>query len=182
MLAGLLILIAIALAVLFMYRQRLLKYAVETVQDKVEAKYPAKLHIGKAAFEDLNTVRMENIALVPNQGDTLLRTQEVFAEISLRTLFKGRVIFNQLSIENAYLTAVKNPDGTNNYSFLLGKKTAEPVDTTQSRNYGKLLNDLIEKAFESVPDKLSFKNLHVCYASEHRNITMKIPSLQIDNG
>ena len=182
MLAGILILIAIALAVLFMYRQRLLKYAVATVQDKVEAKYPAKLHIGKATFEDLNTVRMENIALVPNQGDTLLRTQEVFAEISLRTLFKGRVIFNQLSIENASITAVKNPDGSNNYTFLLGKKKAEPVDTTQSRNYGKLLNDLIEKAFESVPDQLSFKNLHVSYASEHRNINMKMPSLQIENG
>jgi hypothetical protein len=180
--AGILIFLTVALCVLLIYRQRLLKYAVAKVKEKVEAKYPAKFNIGKAAFEDLNTVRMENISFVPNQGDTLLRTKEVFAEISLKTLFKGRIIFNELNIENAYLTAVKHPDGTNNYAFLMGKKKQQPVDSTKSRNYGILLNNLIEKAFESVPEQVSFKNLNLSYISEHRKIDMKMPALRIDDG
>ena len=180
--AGLLILIAIAFVVLLFYRQRLLKFAVAKVQQKVELKYPAKLHIGNAAFEDLNTVRMEKIAFVPNQGDTLLRTQEVFAEISFRTLLKGRIIFSKLSVENAYLTAVKDQDGANNYSFLLKKDTQQPEDTTKSRNYGKLLNGLIETAFESVPDHVSFKNLNVSYASPRRNILMNMPHMLVEEG
>ncbi|KAA9324947.1 penicillin-binding protein [Adhaeribacter soli] len=149
---------------------------------KVEAKYPAKLHIGKSGFANLTSVEMENIALVPNYGDTLLQTKKVHASISFRTLLKGRIIFNELEVSDAYLTAVKYPDNTNNYSFLLGKKPTEPVDTTKSRNYGKLLNDLIEKAFESVPDQVNFQNLNVSYTSPHRNIAMKMPELTIADG
>jgi hypothetical protein len=179
---GFLILLLLILSVLLFYRQRLLKYAVGKVKEKVEAKYPAKLYIGDARFSDLNTVEMRKIALVPNHGDTLLRTGSVDATISLKTLFKGRLIFKSLEISNAFLTAEKYPDNSNNYSFLLGKKPAQPTDTTKSRNYGRLLNDLIEKAFESVPDNVNFRNLNVVYHSPHRQINVKMPELKIAEG
>ncbi len=177
-----LLLFVIIISVLLFYRQRLLTYALVKVKDKVEARYPAKLHIGKATFDGLTTVNLNSVSLVPNQGDTLLRTSDVRASVSIRTLFKGRLIFKELNISDAYLTAVKKADGSNNYSFLMGKKKAQPVDTTKSRNYGKLLNDLIEKTFESVPDRVNFNNLNVSYNSTHRNVLMKMPELQIKDG
>lgn len=177
-----LLLLAILISIMLFYRERLLNFALAKVKEKVETRYPAKLHIGKAHFDGLTTVNMQDLAFVTNQGDTLLTTNNVEASVSVRTLFKGRIIFKELNIKDAYLTAIKKPDGSNNYSFLLGKKPAQPVDTTKSRNYGKLLNDLIEKAFESVPDRVNFQNLNVSYNSPHRKIFMKMPELAIADG
>ena len=177
-----LLLLAILISIMLFYRERLLRYALVKVKEKVEAKYPAKLYIGKAHFNGLTTVNMKDIAFVPNQGDTLLVTSNVEASVSIKTLFKGRVIFKELNVKNAYLTAIKKSDGSNNYSFLMGKKPAQPADTTKSRNYGKLLNDLIEKAFESVPDKVNFQNLNVSYHSPDRTVVMKMPEMAIHEG
>ncbi|HSI91025.1 MAG TPA: biosynthetic peptidoglycan transglycosylase [Adhaeribacter sp.] len=179
---GFLILLTLILGGLLLFRQRLLKFAVATVEEKVEARYPVDLRIGKYGFDNLNTVSMEQISVKPAQGDTLLRTSKVTASVSIRTLLKGRLIFNELQVSDAFLTAEKYPDGSNNYSFLIKKDTTAVADTTKSRNYGALLNTLIERTFESVPDKVDFKNLNVSYISEDRKIVMRMPEMKIKDG
>ncbi|RIJ34156.1 penicillin-binding protein [Pontibacter oryzae] len=150
---------------------------------KVENKYPADMNIGSAEFVDWNSVVLTGISFVPDKLDTLFTTDSVYATVSFRSVFKGRIVFKRLVVTDGYLTAVKKGDQTN-FDFLFKKDEApdEPVDTTAGRNYGRLLNLLIETAFDNVPDQVDFKNLNASYASTSRTIDVKMPFLVIDDG
>lgn len=171
----------VAAAVLFFYRARILKLVVREVITRVESKYPVRFTIQKADFNGVTTVRMEKVAVVPTGRDTLMHIRNIDAEISFRSILFLRPVFNQLTIEHAYLTALKHR-GQDNFSFLLKKKPQAPRDTTKSRNYGELLNRLIETAFENVPDEVHFRHFQAVYDSDNRKINIQMPELVIEDG
>ncbi|MCX2742184.1 biosynthetic peptidoglycan transglycosylase [Pontibacter anaerobius] len=181
---GVLAFFVLLFVLLFAFRSRLLNYTIERVIGKVEARYPVDFKIGNAEFVDWNSVVLSDISLVPLKKDTLFTTDSVHATVGFRSLFKGRIVFRRLEVNDSYLTAVKKGDETN-YDFLLKKdeKAPQPKDTTATgRNYGQLLNRLIETAFDNVPDQVDFKNLNASYTSTNRTIDVRMPYLLIDDG
>ncbi len=174
----------ILLVLLIIFRSKVLSYTIQKVITQVETRYPVDFNIGKAEFVDLNSVVLSGISLVPHDRDTLFTTDSVHASVSFRSVLKGRIVFKRLEVSDGYLTAVKR-NGQDNFSFLLkGEEGTQPVDTTAkaSRNYGELLNRLIETAFDNVPDQVNFKNLNISYSSENRNIDVRMPYLTMDDG
>ncbi|WP_239023054.1 biosynthetic peptidoglycan transglycosylase [Pontibacter mangrovi] len=182
---GVLAFFVLLFVLLFAFRSKLLSYTVNRVIAKVESRYPVDMHIGNAEFVDWNSVVLSDISLVPHDRDTLFTTDSVYASVGLRSLFKGRIVFRRLEVNDSYLTAVKKGDVTN-FDFLLKKdeKTpAQPKDSTAAgRNYGQLLNRLIETAFDNVPDQVDFKNLNASYTSTNRTIDVRMPYLLVDDG
>ena len=181
--AGVAVLLLIGLSVLFIFRRNILQFVVKEVTNRVERKYPVDLIIGKADYVGVKTVIMRDIAVIPKGADTLFTTDSVDAEISLWTVFKGRVVFSDLKIANAFITARKTKT-QNNYSFLLRKKPTEAPQKTKGvgRNYGEILNNLIETAFENVPDEVTFRNLLVTYQGNNRDIRVNMPLLTVNEG
>ncbi|WP_276497562.1 biosynthetic peptidoglycan transglycosylase [Pontibacter litorisediminis] len=181
---GVLAFFVLLFALLFAFRSKLLSYTVDRIITKVENRYPVDLNIGNAAFVGWNAVVLNDITLVPNGRDTLFTTDSVHATVGFRSLFKGRIVFRRLEVNDGYLTAVKKGNETN-FDFLLKKDEdapAQPKDSTAGRNYGQLLNRLIETAFDNVPDQVDFKNLNASYVSTNRTIDVKMPYLLIDDG
>ncbi|WP_205501960.1 biosynthetic peptidoglycan transglycosylase [Rufibacter psychrotolerans] len=176
-------LLVIGFVAFLLNRERILKYAVAKVIQKVDNKYPAQLQIGDAQFTDFNTVLVTNIALLPDGQPKLLQIDTVEATVSFRSLFLGRMVFKQFDMANGVITAFKK-DSTDNFSFLYRKQASnEPVDTTAKRsNYGTLLNRLIETAFENVPDGVNFRNLGVVFSSDGRVINMQLPTMIMEDG
>lgn len=168
---------------LFAFRARLLSYTVNRVVEKVERRYPVDFTIGKAEFNGLTSVVMSGIALVPHGQPQLFKTDSVHASVGLRSLFSGRIVLRKLNVANGFLTATKDST-SNNFSFLLKKEPTQPLDTTStgSRNYGELLNRLLETAFGNVPDQVGFSNLNVSYTSPNRVIDVRMPYLTIEDG
>jgi hypothetical protein len=169
---------------LFAFRSKLLSYTISRVEEKVESRYPVDLIIGEARFTDMTSVVLTGISLTPHGQDTLFRTDSVHATVGFRSLFKGRIVLRRLEVVNGYLTAVKKGD-QNNFSFLLKKEDpGQQADTAanKSRNYGELLNRLLETAFDNVPDQVDFNNLNVSLASTNRNIDIRMPYLTIEEG
>ena len=190
-LGGLLAVLLLALVMFLWKRQQLLNYALVQVKTKVEAKYPVTLTLGPARFTGLKTVEIGGLSLVPTAaagpaaaGDTLLTARRLQAGLSLRSLFAGRPVFSEVQIDQAHLTARKDASGNNNFSFLLKKKTPAPVarDTARGRNYGLLLNQVLDAAFDNVPGAADFRQFVVSYASPHHRAQLVMPSLRIDEG
>ncbi|WP_324676833.1 biosynthetic peptidoglycan transglycosylase [Hymenobacter sp. GOD-10R] len=178
------VLLGLALAAFLLKRQQLLDYALAQVKTKVERKYPAQLTLGPARFTDLNSVRIEGVALVPAGRDTLLRASSIDASLSVRSLFAGRPVFSNLQIDNARLTARKTA-AADNYSFLYRKKKTQqvaPRDTTKGTNYGLLLNELLEAGFDNIPGEAAFKNFLVTYESPRHQARIVMPGLTIEDG
>jgi len=175
------LLILLILSVIF--RGRLLEYTLKRVEAKIENKYPVDFTIKEAKFVDLNSVVLRGISMVPHQRDTLFVTDSVHASVSLSSILRGRIVFQKLDVANGFVTAKKNGE-INNFSFLLKSDSDAPADTTAKggRNYGELLNRLIETAFDNTPDQVDFKNLNVSYVSPNRTMDIKLPFLKIDDG
>lgn len=190
-LGGLLAALLLALIIFLWKRQQLLNYALVQVKAKVEAKYPVVLTLGPARFTGLKTVEIAGLSLVPTAaagpaaaGDTLLTARRLQAGLSLRSLFAGRPVFSEVQIDQAHLTARKDARGNNNFSFLLKKKTPAPVarDTARGRNYGLLLNQVLDASFDNVPGAADFRQFVVSYASPHHRVQLVMPSLSIEDG
>lgn len=172
----------ILLISLFVFRSRLLDYTINRVVEKVESRYPVDFTIGTAGFTGLTSVVLSDISLVPHGQEPLFRTDSVHATVGLGSLFKGRIVLRELNVANGYLTAIKNGD-RNNFSFLFKKESSQTTDTTSgSRNYGALLNRVLETAFDNVPEQVDFSNLNVTYTSPNRNINIEMPYLTIEDG
>lgn len=177
-------LILLLVTLLIIFRSRVLTYTIERVITQVEGRYPVDLAIGNADFVSLNSVVINGISLVPVGRDTLFVTDSVNATVSFRSIFKGRIVFKRLEVANGYLTAIKH-NGQDNFSFLMkkdGKKQVADTTARSERNYGELLNNLIETAFDNVPDQVDFKNLNVSYKSDNRTIDVRMPYLAIEDG
>ena len=191
-LGGLAAVLVLALVLFLWKRQQLLNYALGEVKTRVERKYPVTLTLGRARFMGLKTVEIGGMSLVPTAaagpqaaGDTLLTARRLQAGLSLRSLFAGRPVFSELQIERAHLTAHKDDSGANNFSFLLKKQGAAPVvprDTTLGRNYGILLNQVLDAAFNSVPGEADFRQFVVSYSSPRHQILLNMPRLSFEDG
>jgi hypothetical protein len=191
-LGGLAAVLVLALIVFLWKRQQLLNYALGEVKTRVERKYPVTLTLGRARFTGLKTVEIGGMSLVPTAaaspqaaGDTLLTARRLQAGLSLRSLFAGRPVFSDVQIDRANLTAHKDASGANNFDFLLKKKGAAPVvprDTALGRNYGLLLNQVLEATFQSVPGEADFRQFVVSYDSPRHRILLDMPRLSFEDG
>ncbi|MBD2766620.1 transglycosylase domain-containing protein [Hymenobacter sp. BT664] len=184
-LAGVTLLLGLAFAVFQWKRQQLLTYALEKIKAKVERKYPVVLTLGRARFVGFKTVEIAGMSLVPSAAptDTLLTAKCLQASLSVRSLFAGRPVFSELEIMAAHLTARKTPT-SDNFGFLIKKQKTPvvPRDVTKGTNYGLLLNQVLETAFDNVPGEASFKNFYVSYNSPHHMALLRLPELQIKDG
>jgi len=191
-LAALAAVLLVALAAFLWKRQQLLNYALGEVKTRVERKFPVVLTLGPARFTGLKTVEISGMSLVPTAaagpqaaGDTLLTARRLEASLSFRSIFVGRAVLSELQIDQAHLTAHKDAEG-NNFSFLLKKKGAPaPVvrrDTALGRNYGLLLNQVLDAGFGSVPGEASFRRFIVSYSSPKHAVLLSMPQLSIEGG
>ncbi len=166
-------------------RQQLLAYALREIKARVERKYPVVLALGPARFTNLNTVEIRGMSVVPRArpADTLLTARRLQASLSVRSLFAGRPVFSDLQIQHARLTAHKTATA-DNFGFLLNKKTpAEaPRDVSRGRNYGLLLNQVLEAGFGNVPGQADFQDFVVRYDGPHHQALLTMPRLKIEDG
>lgn len=178
-------LLLLAFAVFQWKRQQLLTYALGEVKAKIERKYPVILTLGPAQFAGFKTVEIAGMSLVPRAtpADTLLTAKKLQASLSVRSLFAGRPVFSELEIITARLTARKTP-ASDNFGFLVKKQKTStvPRDTTKGTNYGLLLNQVLETAFDNVPGEASFKDFYVSYLSPHHTAFLRLPELKIQDG
>ena len=181
------VLLLLAFGIFQWKRQQLLDYALREIKARVERKYPVVLALGPARFTDLNTVEIQGMSLVPatRPVDTLLTARRLQASLSIRSLFARRPVFSDLQIQHARLTAHKTATA-DNFGFLLNKKqpaeTEAPRDVSQGRNYGLLLNQVLEAGFGNVPGQADFQDFVVRYDSPHHRILLTMPRLKIEDG
>ena len=181
------VLLLLAFGIFQWKRQQLLDYALREIKARVERKYPVVLALGPARFTDLNTVEIQGMSLVPatRPVDTLLTARRLQASLSIRSLFARRPVFSDLQIQHARLTAHKTATA-DNFGFLLNKKqpaeTEAPRDVSRGRNYGLLLNQVLEAGFGNVPGQADFQDFVVRYDSPHHRILLAMPRLKIEDG
>ena len=76
--------IALSIVMLFVFREALLQKAITKIESKLATDYTTKLTIGKAQFDGVSGIELQNINLVPNQADTLVSVAKIKTKINKR--------------------------------------------------------------------------------------------------
>jgi len=154
--------IALLFSVLFIFKQSILHYIVQSRIERFNHHYHARLSVGNTQLEGLSLIHFQNISLLPDQGnDTLLKIDSVNLKMSLWKLFRLKFAIEKLDAVNTDFHLMRHGEQTN-YMFLFGNhKKTEPEDSLIKKNYAQSLQSLINKAFAFIPSSLTLKNFNV---------------------
>jgi len=151
------IFLGISLTSFFLFRNTLLNYAVSKAGDEISKKYKATLITGDSRFAGFRTIRMENLMLVRETGDTILKINSLLVNPSYQSLMFGKLGYKMLLIDDI---AISLSEGSNAQVDTI-KKSATPVDSTARATdplFGSKLNSLFFRLFELITGETTVRN------------------------
>ncbi|MCF6131244.1 transglycosylase domain-containing protein [Flavobacterium wongokense] len=146
--------VLLGLVLLFSFRNSLLNTVIQRVDAKLEKDYQCNVAIQKAAFHGLTNVEFQQITLVPQKADTLVRIDELKTSVSFWKLLVGDIQLGKLEINKGFIQLVKNGKHSNYEAFLKSKKDTTSTDEV---NYAKLLNRVSSRLMDLVPTDMQVK-------------------------
>ncbi len=163
-------------ATFLVFRGFLLDTAIGKVQKKLLEKYQLELQIGQSGFESLFRVSLENVILIPPDGDTLFYCKKTAVSFSALRFLKKQPPLNNFVIEDGFINLIDVNDSVSNYSFLLRSQQASVnVKTTgENKNYTRTIAKLWRTFFGLANFNFLIKQFHINWrhttGSEHFSI------------
>ncbi len=171
------------LIIFFVLRTPLLKLAVSRVESKFEKRYGGKLIVDGARFSGLTTVKLDQFAVVPPWGDTLVNIHEMSVGINPLKLLAGRISLTSLHA-SAWSVNMQRTDSLTNYMFLFrkDKKDEDSTEQTATPNYNKRISMLIKAVFDIVPPDVDVAEFKMSSVNNDHLFKMQITPLKISGG
>lgn len=146
-------LLALAMVLVFAFRDSLLDQVIARIDKRLHRDYDCRFTVAQAQFSGLSQIEFRDISLVPKDKDTLLQLRKLHTEVNIWKLLSGDIQLGKLEIDKGYIQLVKNKDGANYAAFLKSKNDREKP--SEKTNYAKLLNRLSSQLFDLVPTDMN---------------------------
>ena len=171
------ILIIIVLAI----RQPILNYVIEKAKVKVKQKFNATLVVGNAEFNGIRELCIDDVALIPSNGDTLFTLKHLSAKIRLSKLLVGKVTTRSLVAQGVSITLIKK-DSIDNYSVFLKSDSKKEDQSAKDNSIG--LNERFASVYEKINDlfneEITLENFHLSYQKNDVVESLDLPLLNFD--
>lgn len=168
--AGFLLLVLLYL----LLRNFVLHTVIERTAEKLERDFHLELSIGKSAFSGIVTVKMNDITIQPESGDTLFHLDTLSATPSLGSLLLFNIRIKSLEMKSGYVRLICN-DSICNYSSLLKKKPDTLSSVSSERNYSAIFYRFFSKAFDFAPQNAELRNLDMSFITDTFQTDVRIP-------
>jgi hypothetical protein len=176
---GVVALFIIAFFAAFVFRQRILNFALEKFRHKFEATYKASFESNELRLLDINAVCLNNIAIIPTGRGPFLRVKSVLASIDIFTLLTGKIRLTRLEVKDVSLVIFEK-DSINNYDFLYKKKTQKKSSNpVKSKNYAEAFNRIVDSFFENTPRLIDIQNIQALINRNDQIFRLQIPALTV---
>ncbi|HSD15209.1 MAG TPA: hypothetical protein VLB74_11220, partial [Flavobacterium sp.] len=172
------VLLLLALAGMYFFRDMLLQKAIGKVKSKFESEYNCRFSVKKAAFIGISGIEMDDMLLIPKEADTLLSVQKIKTSYNILELLTGDIQLKNLEMNNGFILLVKNKNGRNFDAFLKRDTTER---SNEKRNYAKLAYRLLSKVLNLVPTEMKLENLSLRMDDMGRKVTLHMNQLQLEN-
>ncbi len=167
----------------FTFRQKILDEVIQKVIASEKEKHGLNIEIKEAKFAGLTSVKIDDLSVVPDQRDTLLRVEKFKVSIAIMPLFLGHIKVDELQSSNALLNII-HKDGLRNFDFLLKKDTSN-VDTVEKDQSGldiaSILNGLINKVLYKVPNEMLIENYLLNVVDDKLAFQIRAQDIRIDD-
>lgn len=177
----LLLIILIGGFIAFFKREALLKTIVDKVVAKSKSKYNLNVTIDNYGFSGLSTVQFENVSIVPQDRDRLAFIKNFDVGIAIIPLIFGDVKIDELVINDANISLIKN-DSLSNYDFLFRKSKEEIKDEKSAIDLSEIANRLIKQALNKIPDEMNVSQFLLTYQSDTTKFSFLTKTATIDGG
>ncbi|MBC7746318.1 MAG: transglycosylase domain-containing protein [Flavobacterium sp.] len=181
LLTSLLILILIGGFIAYNKRDAFLKSGIERAIAKAKRDYNLNLTVGSAKFAGLRTLNLENISVVPENRDSLLKIEKFKVGIKILPLIFGDIKLAEIKTSNAWIH-LTSKDSIRNYDFLFRKKAADTLNASRKIDLAELANNLLNQLLYKVPDDMDLKNLEIKFTEDTSSFRFLIPTATIVNG
>lgn len=167
----------------FVFRNMLLKRAIEKVSAKIERDYQSFFTVEDARFSSLTGVELKTIRLVPPTGDTLFSVSTITASVSFWNALVGNIQLQNLEVKDGFVQLIKNEQGRNFDVFIRGKRdsTLQVTDEKPAvkTNYAKRVYNLISTGLNLVPTRMTLENLSLRTRDLDRKLDLHLQSLTL---
>lgn len=174
------LIVLIAGIIAFNKREKLLRSAIDKATSKAKREYNLDVKIGSAKFVGLSTVAFDNITIVPEQRDSLLKINDLEVGIKIWPLLAGNIKLASVKLDDGILT-LSNVGGVKNYEFLFKKKQRDTTNTSGG-DISVMANNLINQVLYKIPDELDLKNFNVKFHNDSINVNILARSARINDG
>jgi hypothetical protein len=154
----LLLLLFILGSIAYSKREALLKQMIAKAITKADADYGLTIKIGTAGFSGLSTVHMEDIAVVPQDRDTLTTIKDLTIGVKLWPLLFGNVKLAEIGLNTGRVSVVLR-DSLTNLDFILKRKKKDKKDNTSKIDLSEIAHNVMNQVLDKIPDNMEIKNL-----------------------
>jgi hypothetical protein len=159
----------------------LFSFYLERKINRFNKEYHAILKIDKARIRNISDILLTGISLKPENSDTLLAIDSVYASLNFWKLIFGRIVAHDLVLSNTRLS-LKQVDTITNYQFLIRRrKQKNKEDSLETRNYAATFSRLSSVVFEKIPASLKITELTLSHQKDGHEISFHIDRFVADH-
>lgn len=173
--------ILIGIACFFAFRNTILQKVIEKAQNKVRTDYDATLTIESASFKGFSGLEFSEIALVPDNADTLMHVRSVKTSVNYLKFLTGDVQLGTLDMQDGFIQIVKDSTGTNYSGFLKQDSTAvkEVNDSDKEANYAERAYTLLNRMLNLIPTDMKLDNLTLRMDYMGKKVSMNLQEMRL---
>ncbi len=160
--------------VFFVLRNIILSFYLERKIDRFNREYHAILKVDKARIRNISSVLLTGVSLKPENGDTLLTIDSIYASLNFWKLIFGRIMPHELELNKTHLS-FKQVDSITNYQFLLrGRMQKNEEDSLETTNYSAAFSRLSSAVFEKIPASIKITDLTVSHEKNGHEVAFHV--------
>lgn len=181
---SLLLLTGICLTIALSVRTKMLDKVMTKAEHTLRERYQIDFQVREYSFTGLATVTFQDIAVLPQQRDTLAKIERMAVSVRLFPLLFGDVKIGNLVLRNADVTLVKR-DTVSNYDMLFktqGRDTLTRTKEDVEPNYASLIDGVIKQVFFKIPRDMELENFQLSYQDDSLHQRIRLPETTIDGG
>lgn len=171
------IIISVLILFFFVFRNAILLWGIGKASGILKDRTGATLTVGSSKFTGFSTVSLQQLVVLPLQGDTLVKADTLVVELSFWNLLRGVIKLNELDAGDVRIT-VSCRDSICNYSgFLSGKET---IGVNTGKNYALLLRKMLDRAYNLAPQRANLRNIDVHFRNDSLERFLEIVEFRSD--
>lgn len=178
----LLVLVAVVVIGYFAFRNMVLDKVIAKIKDKTQTEYNSTFSVKEARFRGIAGIDMTDVALVPNNADSLFRFGTIKADVSLMKLFVGDLQLEGLELKNGFVQLVKKDSIKNFDAFIKNKKdTVDLEPASDKKDYARKAYRILSRLLNLVPTDMKLENLSLRINDNGKTASVNMQELQLED-
>jgi hypothetical protein len=156
---------AVLISAHFLLRNFIAEKITERLNNKLQQQYGLSLLVSNMHFTGYKTLMIPHLAIVPQNGDTLLSLDSLSLNPSLIALLTLKLRLNELALTDGRLN-LSCRDSTCNFRFNKVKEDSAEAAHGE-KDYAQFFYRVYSKMFDLIPEHATIHRFNIAYRKEH---------------